>query len=141
MKSLDELGDLDVDHRVLNLIRITLNKEFLSFQTISDVEFHKFFYSSFKQNDTNDEVYRIMKNICASDVDDSQISLEKINNFVSLYQVHPVLKKGEKNSSEELHAVMHQALVQSESSKVINSKVTNSTSEKQFERDYDQMLW
>jgi hypothetical protein len=48
MQALDELGELDVDNRVLNLFRITVNREYKSFQTISEVEFHKFFYQSFR---------------------------------------------------------------------------------------------
>jgi hypothetical protein len=60
--------------------------------------------------------------------------MEKLNNFVSLYQVHPVLKKGDKNTSEELSLVMNQAL-QNEMAR------TSHSTEKTFERDYDQQLW
>ena len=54
MNSLDELTDLDIDHRVLNLFRVTINKEYQSFQNISEMEFHKFWNQSFKPNETND---------------------------------------------------------------------------------------
>jgi ureidoglycolate hydrolase len=54
MTSLDELTDLDIDHRVLNLFRVTINKEYQSFQNISEMEFHKFWNQSFKPTETND---------------------------------------------------------------------------------------
>jgi hypothetical protein len=41
------------------------------------------------------------------------------------------LKKGEKNSSEELHAVMHQAL-KSQNERTIDSR---------FEREHDKLEW
>ena len=54
MNSLDELTDLDIDHRVLNLFRVTINKEYQSFQNINEIEFHKFWNQSFKPTETND---------------------------------------------------------------------------------------
>ena len=60
--------------------------------------------------------------------------MEKLNNFVSLYQVHPVVKKGEKNSSQNLDVVMNQAL-QTEMAR------TSHSTEKTFDREYDQQLW
>ena len=102
MNSLDELTDLDIDHRVLNLFRVTINKEYQSFQNISEMEFHKFWNQSFKPTETNDKVYMVLTKICACESDSAQISIEKFNNLVSLYQVHPALKKGEKNDSPGL---------------------------------------
>lgn len=69
MSSLDELTDLDVDHRVLNLFRVTINKEYQSFQNISELEFHKFYFNSFKASETNDQVYKVLTNICACESD------------------------------------------------------------------------
>ena len=134
MEALDKVGELDIDARVLSLFRVTIDKEFEGFSVITDAEFHKFFYNSFKQNDINDEVYDIMRGVCGCENDASQISLEKLGNFVSLYQVHPVLKRGDKNSSLVLQGVLRQ-----QAAGVAPS--AGMTRAKPLERDHDQVLW
>jgi hypothetical protein len=44
MESLEQLGKLEIDPKILNLFRITLMKEFEGFAIVSDTEFHKAFY-------------------------------------------------------------------------------------------------
>ena len=61
--------------------------------------------------------------------------MEKFNNLVSLYQVHPALKKGDKNVSPGLQEVMNQATLQTEMAR------TSHSTEKTFDREYDQQLW
>ena len=145
METLDQLGEMDIDHRVLNIFRYTLIKEYPPslHRFVSDVEFHKFFFKGFKDNEVNQQVYEIVSKVCQSDSDPQQISLEKFNNLVSLYQVHPVLKKGHKNESEDVSQILKSANSERERNFERTAQTAKSTPVPNFcgEREYDQVLW
>jgi hypothetical protein len=136
MESLDQMAKLEIDPKVLQLFKITLSKEFEAFTIINDTEFHKQFYNSFNQSETNDQAYEVIRSVCFCESDPAQISLEKLANFVALYQVHPLLKKGDNFQTDT--QVLPGALAQVSK----NSKNPSpNRAQGPLTRDHDAVLW
>jgi hypothetical protein len=108
MAALGQLDSLDADSRALNQFRISLFKEYADQEFISNGQYDSIAKQHFRAGNMIVDVIRA----ATSNADESEISLDKINELTNLFHQYPVLKKGDKNSSQGVNQVMGQSRTQ-----------------------------
>ena len=99
LKPIQKLDQGNVDGRVLNLLKITVVKEFMPRKEITFDQFDIHYQMIFKQGSLGGE-NEIIKEACKNEK--GLLSLSVFRDLCDLYNQYPVIKKGDKNNSEEL---------------------------------------